>query len=211
MSPALHRYVVEHGAREDELLRRLRAETEDLGDIAVMQTAPEQGALMTLLARAIGARRALEVGTFTGYSAICIARGLADDGVLLACELSEEWAAIAGRYFAEAGLEERIELAIGPALETIRALPGGESFDLAFIDADKPSYRDYYEEILPLLRPGGLLLIDNVLWGGRVLDEADQSEQATAIRGLNETIAGDNRVDIAMLPVADGVTVCLRR
>jgi caffeoyl-CoA O-methyltransferase len=207
----LHRYLVEHGSRQDGVLRRLADETEALGEISVMQIAPDQGALITLLVRAIGARRALELGTFTGYSAICIARGLPDDGRLLACELSEEWARVARRYFAEAGVEERIELMLGPALDTLRSLPADEEFDFAFIDADKQTYPAYYEEVLARLRPRGLVMIDNVLRGGAVLDSDDDSPGNVAVRDLNERIASDERVDVAMVGVADGITLALKR
>jgi caffeoyl-CoA O-methyltransferase len=207
----LHRYLVEHGSRRDDVLRRLAEETEALGEISVMQIAPDQGALISLLVRAIGSRRALELGTFTGYSAICIARGLSDEGRLLACELSEEWAEIARRYFAEAGVADRIELRLGPALETLRSLPPDEEFDFAFIDADKQSYLEYYEAVLPRLRPGGLMMIDNVLRGGAVLDAEDDSPGNTVVRELNERVASDDRVDVAMLGVADGITLALKR
>ena len=156
LSPELYAYAIEHGARQDDLLRRLAEETESkLADVAIMQIAPDQGAFMTMLMRLMGARRALELGTFTGYSAICIARGLPDDGELVTCDLSDEWTAIARRYWEEAGVAERIDLRLGPALETIRGLPSEEPFDFAFIDADKSEYPDYYEECLRLLRPGG--------------------------------------------------------
>ncbi|HZA89240.1 MAG TPA: class I SAM-dependent methyltransferase [Solirubrobacterales bacterium] len=207
----LHRYLVEHGSRRDDVLGRLAEETEAIGEISVMQIAPDQGALISLLVRAIGSRRALELGTFTGYSAICIARGLPDDGRLLACELSEKWAEIAGRYFAEAGVADRIELRLGPALDTLRALPPDQEFDFAFIDADKQSYLDYYEAVLPRLRPGGLMMIDNVLRGGAVLDAEDDSPGNTVVRELNERVASDERVDVAMLGVADGITLARRR
>lgn len=207
----LYGYLVEHGAREDDVLRGLREETARLGDISVMQIAPDQGALMTLLARATGARRAIELGTFTGYSAICIARGLPAGGTLVACELSEDYAATARRWFAAAGVEDRIELRLGPALETLRSLPAEESFDLAFIDADKESYPDYYEECLARLRPGGLVMVDNVLAMGQILNREIDDERLLAIRELNERIAGDERVDVAMLGIADGVTLALKR
>ena len=207
----LHRYLVEHGARQDDVLRRLADETAALGDVAVMQIAPDQGALITLLVRAIGARRALELGTFTGYSAICIARGLPDDGRLLACELSEEWAKVARRYFAEAGVADRVELRLGPALDTLRALGDDESFDFAFIDADKQTYLEYYEAVLNLLRPGGLMLMDNVLRGGAVLDSDDDSAANGVVKELNDRVAADDRVDVAMIGVADGITLALKR
>lgn len=211
MTPALHRYVVQHGARQDEVLRRLAEETAALGSVAVMQIAPDQGALLTLLVRSIGARRAIEVGTFTGYSAISIARGLPDDGRLLCCDVSEEWTAVARRYFREADVERKIDLRIAPALETLRSVPSSDRFDFAFIDADKSSYSSYYEEILRRLRPGGLMAIDNVLWGGRVADPADQSETTVIMRALNERIAIDERVDLALVPIADGLTLIRKR
>ncbi|MGH2962876.1 MAG: O-methyltransferase [Solirubrobacterales bacterium] len=207
----LHGYLVEHGSRQGDVLRRLAAETEALGDISVMQIAPDQGAFITLLVGAIDAKRALELGTFTGYSAICIARGLPDDGRLLACELSEEWAAIARRYFAEAGVEDRIELRLGPALDTLRSLPSDERFDFAFIDADKQTYPAYYEEVLARVRRRGVIMIDNVLRGGAVLDPDDTEPGNPELRALNERIASDDRVDVAMLGIADGITLALKR
>ena len=211
LTDELHGYLVDHGARQDNVLRRLQAETEGLGDIAVMQIAPDQGAFMTLLARAIGARSALELGTFTGYSSICIARGLADGGRLLTCDLSEGWTEIARRYFRDAGVEERIEIRLGPALETLRALAGDEAFDFAFVDADKSEYLDYYEEVLARLRPRGLMAIDNVLRGGAVLNPDDDSVANTTVRALNDRVAADDRVDVAMIGVADGITLALKR
>jgi caffeoyl-CoA O-methyltransferase len=211
LTDELHDYLVEHGARQDDVLRRLAAETAGLGDIAVMQIAPDQGALITLLVRAIGARRALELGTFTGYSAICIARGLPADGALVACELSEDYAAIARRYFDDAGVADRVELRLGPALDTLDAMPADERFDFAFIDADKQSYGDYYARCLEHLRPGGLMMIDNVLMGGRVLDPGPDDEAARVAVELNDRIASDERVDVAMLGVADGITLALKR
>jgi caffeoyl-CoA O-methyltransferase len=212
LTPELHAYAVEHGSRQDEVLRRLAEETErELADVAIMQIAPDQGAFITLLLRLIGARRALELGTFTGYSAICIARGLSEGGRLITCDVSEEWAAIARRYWAEAGVADRIELRLGPALETLGNLPSEEPFDFAFIDADKSEYPDYYEECLRLLRPGGLAMLDNVFRGGGVLDQDDDDPRNVATRQLNERIAADERVDVAMLPVADGVTLALKR
>ena len=211
LTPEVYAYVVEHGAREDDVLRRLRAETEELGDIAIMQISPEQGALMTLLAKAIGARRALELGTFTGYSAICVARGLSEGGELVTCDLNGDWTEIARRYFEEAEVVDRIDLRLGPALETLRALPADEPFDLAFIDADKREYPDYYEECLRLLRPGGLIMLDNVLRGGSVLDDADEDPRTLATREVNERAIADERVDVAMLGVSDGITLALKR
>jgi caffeoyl-CoA O-methyltransferase len=207
----VYAYLVEHGARQDDVLRRLAAETDQLGGISVMQVAPDQGALITLLVRAIGARRAIELGTFTGYSAICIARALPSDGELVACELNEEWAEVARRYFAAAGVAERIDLRLGPALETMRGLPAHESFDFAFIDADKEGYHAYYEECLARLRPGGLMMIDNVLMSGNVLDPGPDDASARAIAALNERVAADERVEVAMFGISDGVTLALKR
>ena len=211
----LHAYLVEHGARQDEVLARVQAETEAMGEIAVMQIAPDQGAFMTLLARVLGAREALELGTFTGYSAICIARGLAPGGRLVCCELDEGYAETAARNLEAAGVADRIEIRIGPALETLRALPEREVFDLAFIDADKPSYPAYYEECLARMRPGGLILIDNILSAGRVLHpeelDAEGAASVGAIRELNERVRDDDRVDVAMVGIADGLTIARKR
>ena len=202
----LHDYLVAHGAREDDVLRRLREETaERLPDLTNMQIAPDQGAFLTMLARLIGARRALELGTFTGYSAICIARGLADGGKLIACDVSEEWTRIARRYWEEAGVAERIELRLGPALETIETLDG--PFDLVFIDADKTGYLRYYEAVLPKLAPHGLIVVDNTLWGGRVVDPAEDSESTQAIREFNDHVLADARTECVLVPVGDGMTV----
>ena len=204
----LHDYMLSHGHNDDPVLRELTRETQDrLGRRAGMQIAPEQGTFMTLLARAIGARRAIEVGTFTGYSAICIARGLAEGGTLLCCDVNEEWTAIARHYWERAGVADRITLKLAPALETLRALPRAAEFDFAFIDADKTSYREYYEEILLRTRVGGLILVDNVLWDGAVLNEKDQTEDTAAIRAFNDFAARDRRVELVMLPVSDGLTI----
>jgi len=207
----LYDYVVAHGHNADPLLRDLADETAQLGWISAMQIAPEQGTLMGLLASAIGARSAVEVGTFTGYSAICVARALPDDGRLLCCDVNEEWTSVARRYWQRAGVANKITLKLAPAADTLRALPATTTFDFAFIDADKANYRTYYEEILKRLRPSGLILIDNVIWGGRVADESDQSEDTRAIRELNDFIARDARVDAVMLPIADGLTVVRKK
>src|SRR5437762_3414662 len=190
---------------------RPRGRDQSAGPISRMQIAVEQGVFLTFLARALGARRAVEIGTFTGYSAISIARGLAPDGTLLCCDLNEEWTAIARRYFARAGLAERITLRIAPAIETVRALPRAPEIDLVFIDADKTGYRGYYEELLPRLRPGGVIGFDNVLWGGSVADPSDTSDDTVALRALNDFLVRDDRVDLVMLPVADGLTLARKR
>jgi len=211
LSAGVHDYLLAHGTRPDPVQQALIEETKALGDIALMQIAPEQGAFMTLLARAIGAKRALEVGTFTGYSALCIARGLADDGSLLCCDVSEEWTAIARRHWEKAGVSHKIALRIAPAAETLRALPPDAVYDIAFLDADKVGYAAYFDEIVPRLRPNGLLLVDNVLWMGRVADPGADDEQTETIRAFNRKAASDPRVDCVMLPIADGLTILRKR
>lgn len=208
---ALHAYLSSHRTPDDPLLRELQAETRRLtGERAVMQIAPEEGTLLGVLVAATGARRVVEVGSFTGYSALCMARALPPGGTLLACDVSEEYTAVARRYWAKAGVADRIELVLGPALETLRAQPDEICFDFGFIDADKGNYLAYYEEILRRLRPGGLIAIDNVLWSGQVLRESDQSEDTVAIRALNEHIAADRRVRSVMIGVADGITLACK-
>ncbi|HVP31605.1 MAG TPA: O-methyltransferase [Myxococcota bacterium] len=211
LSPAVHAYLLAHGTAPDAVQQSLIDETRTLGGISLMQIAPEQGAFMTMLARLLGARRAIEVGTFTGYSALCIARGLPEDGRLLCCDVSEEWTAIARRHWEKAGIAHKIELRIAPGLETLRALPRDPVYDLAFIDADKPGYPGYFEEIVTRLRPNGLLLVDNVLWMGRVADPAADDESTNAIRAFNDVVAKDARVDCVMLPIADGLTLLRKR
>jgi caffeoyl-CoA O-methyltransferase len=211
LTPALYEYLVAHNPPQDDVLRDLAAETAALGPVSMMQIAVEQGAFLTWLTRLLGVRFAVEVGTFTGYSAISIARGLGADGRLLCCDVSEEWTAIARRYWTRAGLADRITLKLGPAVDTLRALPPAPPIDLAFIDADKTSYRSYYEELLPRLAPRGVIVFDNVLWGGSVVDPAKADESTVAIRDLNDFVAKDGRVDAVMLPVADGITVVRRR
>jgi caffeoyl-CoA O-methyltransferase len=211
LSPELHAYLVAHGTPPDAVLRDLIQETKALGGISLMQIAPEQGAFLTLIARLIGAKRVVEVGTFTGYSALCLARGLGQGGQLLCCDISEEWTGIARRYWERAGVADRIELRIGPAAETLRGLPPDPVIDLAFIDADKGGYPVYYEELLARLRPGGLILVDNVLWMGKVADPTDAEEQTELIRRFNEKVAEDERVDRVMLPIADGLTFARKR
>jgi caffeoyl-CoA O-methyltransferase len=166
---------------------------------------------MTLLTAAIGARRVIEVGTFTGYSALCIARGLPEDGLLLCCDVSEEWTAVGRPFWERAGVADRIDLRIAPAIETLRALPPDADWDMAFIDADKPGYLDYYEELLARLRPNGLILVDNVLWMGAVVDREKNDEQTQAIRKFNDHVAADPRVDRVMLPISDGLTIARKR
>jgi caffeoyl-CoA O-methyltransferase len=211
LTPPLYEYLVAHNPPQDDVLRDLAAETAALGPVSMMQIAVEQGAFLTLLGHVIGARRAIEVGTFTGYSAISIARGLAPDGRLLCCDFNEEWTDVARRYWTRAGLADRIELRLGPAIDTLRTLPRTADVDVVFIDADKTSYRAYYEELLPRLSPRGVMVFDNVLWGGNVIDASDQDESTVALRELNDFIARDPRVESVMLPVADGLTLVRRR
>ena len=211
LTEAVHRYLVSHGTPPDPIQAALIEETRQLGGVAAMQVAPEQGAFLTILTRLVGARRAVEVGTFTGYSALCIARGLVPGGRLLCCDVSEEWTAVARRHWEAAGVADRIELRLAPAIETLRALPPDDPNDLAFVDADKQGYIDYYEELVPRLRPNGLLLADNVLWSGRVVEPDEGDENTRAIRAFNAHVAADERVDVVMLAVADGLTLARRR
>ncbi|MCU1457359.1 MAG: SAM-dependent methyltransferase [Actinomycetia bacterium] len=211
LTSELHDYLMAHGTRPDPVQAALIERTAELGGISGMQIAPEQGAFMEMLTRLIGAREAVEVGTFTGYSALSIARGLPDDGHLLCCDVSEEWTAIGRAAWAEAGVADKIELRIAPAAETLRSLPVEPRFELAFIDADKPAYPVYYEEILPRLRANGVILVDNTLQGGGVLDPAEHSENVEAMRAFNDMLAADDRVDVVMLPIADGLTLARKR
>ncbi len=211
VTPDIHAYLVAHGSPPDDVQRALIAATDGLGPVSGMQIAPEQGAFMTLLTCLVDARFAVEVGTFTGYSSICIARGLAPGGRLLCLDVNEEWTAIARDHWREAGVDDRIELRLGPAAETLRALPSDPPIDLAFIDADKGGYRTYYDEIVERLRPGGLVLLDNVLWGGSVVDAGDQGDEVVAIRAVNDHVAADDRVEVVMLPIADGLTIARKR
>ncbi len=206
-----HAYLVAHGTPPDGVQRALIEETGKLGGIANMQVAPEQGTFLTMFTRMIGAKRAVEVGTFTGYSSLCIARGLPADGHLLCCDVSEEWTSIARKYWEKAGVDDRIELRIAPGVETLESLPADESIDFAFIDADKPNYRNYYEALLPRLRQNGVIGVDNVLWSGAVLDDKADDDNTKAIKAFNDFVASDDRVDVVMLPLADGLTLARKR
>jgi caffeoyl-CoA O-methyltransferase len=212
LSQALHDYVEAHSAQPDEILRELAAETQGrFGEDAGMQIGPDQGTFMTMLARLIGASRAVEVGTFTGYSAICIARGLADGGRLLCCDVSEEWTSVAREYWKRAGLADQIDLRIGPAARTLAGLPAGTSFDYAFIDADKTGYVEYWDLIVPMIRPGGLILVDNTLSQGRVVDLRIQDDAVQGIRRFNGHARADSRVELVLLPIGDGLTLARKR
>jgi predicted O-methyltransferase YrrM len=209
----IERYVGETIAKETPLQKRLRAETAKL-PMAGMQIGADQSALLALLVRLIRARRTIEVGTFTGYSALSVAQALPKDGKVIACDVSEEWTAIARRYWREAGLADRIELRLGPAAETLEGLleiDGAGSFDFAFIDADKPGYDAYYELCLQLVRPNGLIAVDNVLWSGAVVDSKRRDADTAALRALNLKIRDDDRVDSALLTVGDGLTLARKR
>jgi caffeoyl-CoA O-methyltransferase len=210
LTPEIHEYVVAHGTPPDAVQQALIDETAQL-PMAIMQISPEQGAFMTIFTRLIGARQAVEVGTFTGYSALSIARGLPDDGHLLCCDVSEEWTSIGRRAWAAAGVDDKIELRIAPAADTLRALPDEEYIDLAFIDADKPAYPVYYEELLKRLRPNGAILVDNTLWNGQITDAASDDEGTVAMRAFNDAVAADERVDTAQLTIGDGLTLLRKR
>jgi len=208
----LYAYIAAHQSHAgDPVLAELRAETEKLGDISRMQISAEQGSLLSLLVAASGARSAVEVGTFTGYSAICIARGLPSDGRLICCDINDEWTGIARRYWPRAGVEEKIELRLGPAATTLRELEAGLAFDFAFVDADKSGYDAYYELILPRLRPNGLIVFDNMLRGGRVATRPLTNPDDEAIDALNDKLAHDPRVESVLLPIADGLHVCRKK
>ena len=214
MDPAIATYIAQRTAAPDEILRDLIEETaSSLGGVARMQISASQGSLMQLLVRLTGAKRVVEVGTFTGFSALCIARALPDDGRLLCCDVSEEWTAIARRYWERAGVAGKIELRIAPALETLATLRLDDPVDLAFIDADKSKYVGYYESLLARLRSNGLILVDNTLWGGAVAqpDAEDDSEDTKALRIFNDMVAADDRVDSHILPIGDGLTVIRKR
>ena len=213
LSDELSNYVVKVGTREPDLLARLREETAALPQHR-MQIAPEQGAFLALLVELTGARRCIEVGTFTGYSSTAVALALPGDGRLVCCDVSEDWTAIARKFWDAAGVTDKIDLRIAPASETLdRLLENGEAdtYDFAFVDADKSGYDGYYERLLRLVRPGGLIVFDNTLWSGRVLDEDAEDEDTHALRELNTKLAGDERISLCLLPVADGVTLARRR
>jgi caffeoyl-CoA O-methyltransferase len=210
LTPELHGYLVEHSSHRDALARKVEAAAEET-PVPLMQIAGDQAALITILVRAIGARRALEVGTFLGYGAIAIARGLPEDGHLICLEIDEDYASRAAAHLQEAVLADRVEIRVGPALDSLHEIDDDGGFDFCFIDADKAGYPDYYEEALRLLRPGGLVMLDNTLLGGRVLDPPSDDDSAQVMAELNRRIAADERVEATMLGIADGITLALRR
>jgi predicted O-methyltransferase YrrM len=213
LTDELRDYTLAVSLREPELLRRLREETAQM-ETAECQIAPEQGQLMALLVKLIGARRTLEIGVFTGYSSLWVASALPGDGQVIACDISQEWTAVAQRYWQEAGVSDKIQLHLAPTVETLHKLVAKgqrDSFDFAFIDADKKRYDDYYEYCLNLVRPGGLIAIDNVLRHGAVVDKEANDENTVAVRALNQKLHTDDRVEISLIPIADGLTLARRR
>lgn len=213
LNKQLHGYLIDQSLREPAVLQRLREETARLPE-ANMQIAPEQGQFMMLLLQMMGARSGIEIGVFTGYSTLCEALALPAEGNIVACDVSDRWTSIARRYWEEAGVAERIELHLAPALETLDHLIGAardEEFDYAFIDADKELYPEYYERCLHLVRPGGLIMIDNVLWHGAVADRHNNEHDTRILRRLNMSLRSDRRVDLSMVPVGDGMTLLRKR
>ncbi len=213
LDPAISAYITAHITPPDDIQRALIAETKErTGSRSVMQISPDQGVLLSLFVGLTGARQVVEVGTFTGYSALVMARALPPGGRLLCCDVSEEWTSIGRRYWEQAGVADRITLRIAPAIETLRALPADDPIDLAFIDADKSGYAAYYEELLSRLRPSGLILVDNTLWSGAVLEPAAADDRDTAaLQAFNDMVAADGRVESYILPVSDGLTVIRKR
>jgi len=213
LNDSLYDYLLSVSLREPDLLRKLREETAT-DPAARMQISPEQGQFMGLLARLMGARRCLEIGVFTGYSSLALALALPEDGHILACDVSERWTAVARRYWAAAGVDHKIELRLAMAVETLERLResgAAGSFDFAFIDADKENYVGYYERVLELLRPGGLIVVDNTLWSGRVADPENAEADTVALRHFNEHLHHDERVDLSLVPVGDGLTLARKR
>ncbi len=208
----LNAYLTAHSSPPDAVLRELANETADLFPNEVsLQIPPEQGTFMTLITQLTGASSAIEIGTFTGYSSICITRGLAPGGTLLCCDVSEEWTSVARKYWEKAGLADRIELRLGPAMRTLSALPEQELFDLAFIDADKEGYLGYWRQVVPRVRSGGLIMVDNTFSHGRVIDAGNDNPLVIAVRDLNDHAAADDRVDLVMVPIGDGLTLARKK
>jgi caffeoyl-CoA O-methyltransferase len=211
LDDVLQAYVLDHSSQPDEVARSLIEATAALGGVSGMQVAPDQGAFLGLVTRLVGARSAVEVGTFTGYSSLCIARNLAAGGRLVCCDVSDEWTSIGRQHWERAGVADRIDLRIAPAAETLAALPDEPTVDLVFIDADKPGYATYWDLLVPRVRPGGVLLVDNVLWSGNVVNDDDTSESTVALRAFNDKAAADDRVDLVLLSIADGLLFAVKR
>jgi len=210
ITPALYDYLMQVGVRESPTAAALRVETQKL-PMAMMQISPEQAAFMQLIVKLTGVRRALEVGTFTGYSALAVAEAMDSDGRLIACDVSVEWTSIGKPHWAKAGVAHKIDLRIGPAADTLRALPEGDQFDLAFIDADKGNYSVYFEEILRRLRTGGVLMVDNTIWSGKVVAPEPDDADSVALAAFNDALAADERVDVVLLTLGDGLTLAQKR
>ena len=205
LTAELFDYVVAHSGQPDEVQAALIADTQALGGAAGLQISPDEGAFLTMLAKLLGVRNALEIGTFTGFSALCIARGMGPDGHLTCCDVSEEWTSIARKHWLNAGLSDRIELRLGPGVETLRQMPAEPTYDLVFLDADKPGYPDYWEEIVPRVNSGGVILVDNVFYHGAAVDPAADDAGTLGIRVLNERARTDPRVESTMLTISDGI------
>ena len=213
LSSELRKYMLDVSFRDDEILRQLREETLILKE-AQMQISPEQGAFLSILTKLLNAKKTLDIGVFTGYSSLVVARELPDDGLVVACDTSIEWTSIAKKYWKLAGVDNKIDLHLAPAIETLEKLieDGREStFDFSFIDADKINYQSYYENSLILVKPGGIIAVDNVLWSGQVIDEADFEPATRAIRSFNEKLYQDDRVSISMVPIGDGLTLAYKK
>jgi predicted O-methyltransferase YrrM len=213
MNETIYKYIIDHSLRDDPLMKELREETAKL-PMAVMQIGADQGQFMGLLAKLVGAKHCLEIGVFTGYSSLSVARALPKDGRIIACDVSEEWTSIARKYWKKAGVEDKIDLRIGPALatlDTLISLRQTEKFDMAFIDADKTNYLAYYERCIELVRKGGLIVVDNTLWSGDVANPENQKPDTVALRAFNDALRDDDRIDLALLPVGDGVTLARKR
>ena len=213
MNETIYQYILDHSLRDDPVMKELREETAKL-PMAVMQIGADQGQFMGLLAKLVGAKQCLEIGVFTGYSSLAVARALPKDGRIIACDVSEEWTSIARKYWKKAGVEDKIDLRIGPALatlDTLISLRQTEKFDMAFIDADKTNYLAYYERCIELVRKGGLIVVDNTLWSGDVANPDNQKPDTVALRAFNDALRDDDRIDLALLPVGDGVTLARKR
>ncbi|NWF38911.1 methyltransferase [Mariprofundus sp. NF] len=213
MDEKLYSYLLDMGLREPEVLARLREATE-AEELSVMRSAPEQGQFMAMLIRLTGARRVIEVGTYTGYATLWMALALPEDGQIITCDISERWSFVARRFWEQAGVQDKVSLYLRPALQTLDELlefDEAASFDFAFIDADKENYELYYERCLQLIRAGGVIVIDNVLWGGSVIDDAKHDSATEAIRAFNRKLKEDQRIELVMLPVADGMTLALKQ
>ena len=212
LTPEIYNYTIRHQSHtHDPLLNALRQETKAFGEISRMLISEEQGSFFTLLVAALGVRSAIEIGTFTGGSAICIARGLSEKGRLICCDINEVWTAIAKKYWAEAGVDHKIELRLGPAAETLQKFPSHEIFDFAFIDADKTGYDTYFELLFPRLKPNGIMIFDNMLWGGKLENGQTSNADGQAIHHLNEKLSTDSRIESVLLPIADGLMMCRKK